>query len=64
MDEFLVDDELRSATANELREIVLEQHTYEKRVTQFLDAVVDHLLSPRVAIKIGPPNIEGFPQSK
>ena len=58
LDRYLGDDTARSDTANRLREIVLEKHTYAHRADQFISISRDILKRPKIAIEIGPPDHE------
>ncbi|MGH8935811.1 MAG: glycosyltransferase family protein [Acidimicrobiia bacterium] len=56
LDRYLGDGALREATAEELRGVVLADHTYEIRAQRFIERSRSQLLKPKVAIKIGPPD--------
>lgn len=56
LDKYLHDDELRLATAAELRATILARHTYELRARQLVERTTAILQAPRFAIKIGPPS--------
>lgn len=56
LDRFLADDDLRIETANKLREIVLEHHSYAHRAREFVDLSIDAINAPLVVLKIGTSN--------
>ena len=56
LDRFLADESSRRETANRLREIVVDSHTYHHRAREIPDLAKETLEMPRISIKIGPPN--------
>jgi GT2 family glycosyltransferase/spore maturation protein CgeB len=55
LDKYLQDEVARVELVDQLRAMVLESHTYDKRVDDFLAAVDAEFRAPCVAIKIGAP---------
>jgi O-antigen biosynthesis protein len=58
LDRYLRDEAARRETADRLRDLVLERHTYTHRAGQFVSIVRDILERPKIAIEIGPPDLE------
>jgi GT2 family glycosyltransferase/spore maturation protein CgeB len=58
LDRYLGDDELRTRTAAELRQMVLDRYTYQRAAASIVTAARDQIMTPRVAVKIGPPDHE------
>ncbi|MBK5269031.1 MAG: glycosyltransferase [Acidimicrobiia bacterium] len=55
LDKYLHDDVARLELVDQLRGMVLESHTYDKRVDDFLAAVAAEFRRPGIAIKISAP---------
>ena len=62
LDKFLGDDKLREKTAIELRDLVLQNHTYEQVPDRLIAAALADIDRPRVALKIGVPHVEEMEQ--
>lgn len=58
LDRYLADDELRTATAAELRRRVLDRYTYPAVARRLIDCVDADLQRPSVALRIGVPSEE------
>jgi GT2 family glycosyltransferase/spore maturation protein CgeB len=58
LDKYLGDDDLREKTASRLQAQVRQNHTYDIVAQKILEVAQEHLMRPKVAIKIGPPNHE------
>ena len=58
LDQYLHDDDARARLADQLRGVVLAQHTYVRRQDQILGSALDHLERPQCAIKIAVPDTE------
>ncbi|HSQ37460.1 MAG TPA: glycosyltransferase, partial [Acidimicrobiia bacterium] len=56
LNRFLADDEERCRLAGQLRQRVLEHHTYARRARGFCDLALAGVERPRVAIRIAAPN--------
>lgn len=62
LNRYLGDEDARAALAGRLRDLVLERHTYEQRVNQFLAAVERNVEAPAIGLRIAPPTWKEAPR--
>ncbi len=61
LDHFLSDTQARSDLVDQLRELVLDRHTYARRATQFEHAIEANIEAPAIGIRIAPPTWKEAP---
>jgi len=62
LDHYLEHEEERNELTENLRQVVLRDHTYERRATQFVDLALADIDRARVAVKIGAADLDRAPQ--